>query len=187
MGQQSMDVAVQQSTSFPVGVNVDAGPQPMPEATMQVLSAVPKAACAGGPSLFFSSHSSEKFLPCLEKREDIFGKALGELLHPFSAPGWAPSLCFGFSVGIFLISAVFLACLTRGSAACGGESAPGEQRCTTADWPATEQSESWLQPASPKQTLIPQNPQILIPSGLKMQDGALALGLPPCETDCRRQ
>uniref|UniRef100_A0A8C3BF32 BZIP domain-containing protein n=1 Tax=Cairina moschata TaxID=8855 RepID=A0A8C3BF32_CAIMO len=35
MGQQSMDVAVQQSTSFPVGVNVDAGPQPMPEATMQ--------------------------------------------------------------------------------------------------------------------------------------------------------
>nr|XP_038025811.1 cyclic AMP-responsive element-binding protein 3-like protein 4 [Anas platyrhynchos] len=35
MGQESMDVAVQPSTSFPVAVNVDAGPQPLPEATTQ--------------------------------------------------------------------------------------------------------------------------------------------------------
>ncbi|KAM9168120.1 uncharacterized protein V3H86_014628 [Mergus octosetaceus] len=35
MGQETMDVPVQPSTSFPVAVKVDAGPQPKPEATMQ--------------------------------------------------------------------------------------------------------------------------------------------------------
>lgn len=90
MGQESMDVAVQPSTSFPVAVNVDAGPQPMPEATTQVLTAVPKAACAGGPSLCFSSH----FPFSLGKGEialrSIFGESFGR-----AYPGFASLPCLG--------------------------------------------------------------------------------------------
>lgn len=47
---------LEESCSFPVTVAVDAGPQLMPGAPMQVLSVVPQEVCTPGHCVCFCSH-----------------------------------------------------------------------------------------------------------------------------------
>lgn len=74
MGLESTTEALEQSSSFPIAIDVDARPQLMPRATMQIPTAVPKEACGGGPSLCFSSHLP--FFLVLATLRDIFGESV---------------------------------------------------------------------------------------------------------------
>lgn len=81
---------LEQDCSFPITVAVDAGPQHIPGASMQVLSLVPQEMCTYGHSVCFCSHLPFWARPLEECFKGDSGAALGEQilvlksLHTFS-------------------------------------------------------------------------------------------------------